>query len=217
MLYAVKAMPRPRSLTSEDIAKAALAVIDRDGLAALTMRAVATELGMGTMSLYRYVSDRAQLEALVVDLVLAEVDFGPPRRASWQRQVAVLAERVRAAVGAHPEVVSLTMIHRQSSMNSLRWGEAVLGVLAGAGFTGQARVIALRSVLGYVIGSIQLDYLGPLNGTGTEIIATREDFPLLAETARRARKISADEEFRRGLDALLRGLSAAEPNHVKHG
>lgn len=209
MQYAVKAMPRPRSLTNEDIAKAALAVIDRDGLAALAMRAVAAELGTGTMSLYRYVSDRAQLEALVVDLVLAEVDMTPPRRMSWQKQLAVLAERVRAAVGAHPEVVSLTMIHRQSSVNSLRWGEAMLGVLTAAGFAGQQRVIALRSVLSYVIGSIQLDYLGPLKGAGTQVIATQEEFPLLAETAQRARKVSADEEFRRGLDALLRGLSSS--------
>jgi AcrR family transcriptional regulator len=209
MLYAVKAMPRPRSLTNEDIAAAALAVIDRDGLAALAMRAVAAELGMGTMSLYRYVSDRAQLETLVVDLVLAEVDMTPPRRASWQKQLVVLAERVRAAVGAHPEVVSLTMIHRQSSVNSLRWGEAMLGVLTAAGFTGQDRVIALRSLLSYVIGSIQLDYLGSLDGRGTQVIATQEEFPLLAETAQRARRISPNEEFRRGLDALLRGLDSS--------
>lgn len=200
-------MPRPRSLTNDDIARAALAVIDRDGLAALAMRAVAVELGMGTMSLYRYISERAQLEALVVDLVLAQVDFVPPKRASWQKQLAVLAERVRAAIGAHPEVVSLTMVHRQSSVNSLRWGEAVLGVLTAAGFTGQDRAIALRSLLSYVIGAIQLDHLGPLAGAGTHVIATQEDFPLLAETAAGARKIPPAEEFRRGLDVLLKGLT----------
>jgi AcrR family transcriptional regulator len=203
-------MPRPRSLTNDDIARAALAVIDRDGLAALAMRAVAVELGMGTMSLYRYISDRAQLEALVVDLVLAEVDFVPPKRASWQKRLAVLAERVRAAIGAHPEVVSLTMVHRQSSVNSLRWGEAMLGVLTAAGFAGQDRAIALRSLLSYVIGAIQLDYLGPLKGAGTQTIATQEDFPLLAETAQGARKIQPDEEFRRGLGVLLKGLAQIE-------
>jgi hypothetical protein len=49
-------MPRPRSLSHDRIAAAALAVIDRRGLAALSMRTVAAELGMGTMSLYRYVT-----------------------------------------------------------------------------------------------------------------------------------------------------------------
>jgi AcrR family transcriptional regulator len=63
-------VPRPRSLTPDQLAVAALAVIDRDGLAGLTMRAVATQLGVSTMGLYRYVRDRRELEALVVELVL---------------------------------------------------------------------------------------------------------------------------------------------------
>src|SRR5476651_2571201 len=53
-----RAMPRHRSLTDTDVAVAALAVIDRGGLDAFTMRAVAAELGMATMSIYRYVSNR---------------------------------------------------------------------------------------------------------------------------------------------------------------
>ena len=71
-------MPRPRSLTPDQIAAAALAVIDRDGLDALSMRTVARQLGIGAMSLYRYVTDRDQLEDLVVDLVLGAVDISLP-------------------------------------------------------------------------------------------------------------------------------------------
>ena len=99
-------MPRPRSLTTDQIADAALAVLDRDGLAALSMRAVARELGMGTMSVYRYVTDREELEVLVVDRVLAEVDVRVPR-GSAGRRLAALADRVRTAVGAHPAVTPL--------------------------------------------------------------------------------------------------------------
>ncbi|GAB3872942.1 TetR/AcrR family transcriptional regulator C-terminal domain-containing protein [Kibdelosporangium lantanae] len=199
-------MPRPRSLDLADVATAALAVIDRDGLTGFAMRAVAVELGMGTMSLYRYVSDRAQLEALVVDQVLAGVDMTPPR-GTWQRQLTALATRVRTAIAAHPEVGPLLVIHRQSSMNSLRWGESVVTVLAGAGFTPARRVVALRVLMGYVIGSMQLDHYGPLAGTGTDMIAAQTDFPVLAETARQGRRIPAEEEFRRGLEVVLRGLS----------
>jgi AcrR family transcriptional regulator len=71
-------MPRPRTLTHAQVASAALAVIDRDGLPALSMRAVAKDLGMSTMALYRYVDDREELEGLVVELVLSAVDTGPP-------------------------------------------------------------------------------------------------------------------------------------------
>ncbi|GAB3958009.1 TetR/AcrR family transcriptional regulator C-terminal domain-containing protein [Actinoallomurus acanthiterrae] len=202
-------MPRPRSLTETQIAAAALTVIDRDGLAALTMRAVAKELGMGTMSLYRYVDDRDQLEGLVVDLVLGAVDTTPPAGSSWRERVATMVERVRDAVGAHPNVVPLTLTHRQGSPSSLRWGETVLGILTEAGIVGERRVVALRSLVGYLVGAVQLEHLGPLSGDGTRTLATLPgaDFPLLAETARQAGRVTVDEEFRRGLAVLLNGLA----------
>jgi AcrR family transcriptional regulator len=207
MLYAVKAMPRPKSLTTTALATAALAVVDREGLAALSMRAVAAELGVGTMSLYRYVSDRGELEALAVDLVLSEVDTSPPRRALWDEQLAVLVERARAAVGRHPNAVPLTMAHRHRCPSVLRWSEAVLGVLARAGFTGSERVVALRALLAYAIGAIELEHGGPLTGPGTAAMADLgREFPLLAETAAAAGGIDADEAFRRGLAVVLRGL-----------
>src|ERR1035437_9415708 len=106
-MYAVSTMPRPRSLTDTDVAAAALAVIDRGGPAAFTMRAVAAELNMATMSIYRHVSNREQLEALIVEVLFAEVDTTPPRRCSWRRQISALVERVRDAVRAHPQVVPL--------------------------------------------------------------------------------------------------------------
>ena len=57
-------MPRPKSRTSDEIAAAAVALLERDGHAALSMRSLARELGMSVMALYRYVSDRDDLERL---------------------------------------------------------------------------------------------------------------------------------------------------------
>jgi AcrR family transcriptional regulator len=201
-------MPRPRSLTHSGIATAALAAIDRAGLAALSMRAVAAQLGVSTMSLYRYVTDREQLEGLVVDLVLSSVDTTPPVGSSWTKQVAALVERIRDAVGAHPSVVPLILTRRHTSETMLRWFEAILGVLADAGFTGAQRVVALRSLSSYVIGAMQLEHLGPLSGSGTAVMANlpHDGYPLLADTARHAQQLPPDEEFRRGLDVILRGL-----------
>lgn len=163
-------MPRPRSLRPEQIAAAALAVIDADGLAALSMRAVARELGMGTMSLYRYVADRDELEVMVVDLVLAEVDLDVPR-ASPARRLAALAERVRDAAAGHPSVVPLVLTHRHRSPASLRWGEAVLAALTDWGYTGKRRVYAFRAVLAYVLGALQVENFGALTGPGTLVLA----------------------------------------------
>lgn len=204
-------MPRPRSLTPGRISAAALTVIDRDGLAGLSMRTVAKELGLSTMALYRYVHDRDELERLVVEIVLGAVDIEPPSAdVPWRERVEVMVRRLRDTVGAHPSVVPLTLTHRHRSPGVLRWSETVLAILTEAGFEGGQRVIALRCLLGYVIGAIQLEHLGPLSGEGTVAVAALppDAFPYMAETARDARNVSADQEFLGGLAVLLRGLRA---------
>ncbi|MGA5421293.1 TetR/AcrR family transcriptional regulator [Streptomyces lavendulocolor] len=202
-------MPRPRSLTPRQLAAAALAVIDREGLAGLSMRAVAQELGLSTMALYRYVDDREELERLVVDLVLDGVDpTPPPPHAPWPERVETMVRRLRDTMSAHPATVPLTLVHRHRSPAGLRWSETVLGILTEAGLTGERRVVALRGLLGYVIGAIQLEHLGPLSGDGTTAIGELppDEFPHMAETARHARNVDPDQEFFGGLALLLRGL-----------
>ncbi|MGW0433653.1 TetR/AcrR family transcriptional regulator [Micromonospora sp. NPDC003197] len=203
-------MPRPRSLSTAQLGAAALAVIDRDGLAGLTMRTVATELGMSTMALYRYVADREELAGLVVEQVLGAIDTTPPSAdLTWAEQIRIMVERIRGAVAAHPAAVPLTPLHRHRSVSILRWSETVLGILTEGGIDGARRVVALRALLSYVIGAVQLEHLGPLAGAGTVAISElpRAEFPLMAETARRARQIGPEEEFTAGLDILLRGLT----------
>ncbi|WP_245563469.1 TetR/AcrR family transcriptional regulator [Longispora albida] len=201
-------MPRPRSLTPAALAAAALAVLDREGLPGLTMRSVATELHMSTMALYRYVPDRSALERLVVDLVVSGTDLGLPAGLPWREQLAVLTGRIRTQIGAHPAVVPLLLSHRHTSPGTLAWGDAVLAVLAGAGFGARARVIAFRALLAYLLGALQAGHLGPLSGSGTGVMAGLSGtYPHLAATARAAQAITAGEEFDGGLAIVLRGLS----------
>ncbi|WP_323181036.1 hypothetical protein [Streptomyces sp. NBC_01142] len=84
----------------------------------------------------------------------------------------------------------------------------MLAILAEAGIEGGRRVIALRGLLSYVIGAIQLEHLGSLSGEGTVAISPLPpgEFPYMTETARHARNIGADQEFFGGLAVLLRGL-----------
>jgi AcrR family transcriptional regulator len=209
-------MPRPRSLTHTQVASAALAVIDRDSLPALTMRAVAKQLGMSTMGLYRYVKDRVELERLVVELVLGDVDTTPPPAdIPWPERIEIMVDRMRNTIAAHPEMVPLTLIHRHRSPGTLRWSETVLGILIEAGFDGTRRVVALRGLLAYVIGAVQLESLGPLAGPGTRAIAelSLDEFPNLAQTAQDARTVDRDQEFRSGLAILLRGLAQETTEH----
>lgn len=210
-MYALREMPRSRSLTDTDIAVAALAVIDRGGPSAFTMRAVAAELNMATMSIYRYVSNREQLEELIVEVLFAEVDTTPPRHSSWRKQITTLVERVRDTVRSHPQVVPLGLAHRLTSPQGLRLSEAVLGVLTQAGFTGRQRDVANRTLMVYLIGSIQFEHFGQLSGAGAAMMASLppDEYPLLTETARQAHRMDSDGDFRRGLAIVLDGLQAS--------
>jgi AcrR family transcriptional regulator len=213
-MYALQRMPRPRSLTTRAIAEAALAVLERRGLEGLSMRAVAGELGVGTMSLYRYVRSREELEGLVVERVLATIDLddlGPD--VPWAERVATMCERVRDAVGAHPATVPLLLVGRHRIQASLRWGEAMLGALADGGITGADRVIAFRTLLAFVLGAAQVEHLGPLSGEGTVALSRlpTDRFPHLATTASDARHVPPADEFRRGLHAVMAGLGIPLP------
>jgi AcrR family transcriptional regulator len=201
-------VPRPRSLTNDAIAGAALAVIERDGLETLSMRTVAAELGVGTMSLYRYVENRGELEGLVLDRMLDVVDTEVSARWSWRRRVETLVVRMWEEIGAHAAAVPLLLTRRHASAGTVRWGEAMMHALADGGFDGQRRALAFRAVLSYLIGAVQVEHFGPLAGEGTARLAQlpADRFPYLADTARHAGAIAPAVEFRRGLEVVLDGL-----------
>jgi AcrR family transcriptional regulator len=210
-------MPRPRSLDYETITTAALVVIDREDLAALSMRAVATQLGVGTMSLYRYVTGREEIERLIADRVFRAADIPTPRRASWQRQVRELSEAMRTAISAHVSVIPLLLVYFPSSPNAWRWLEEMLRALTKAGFSAKERVTAVRALQAYLIGSVQSEYLNSLTGDSTKALASMpaDEYPLIVETARSALSGKPDDEFAQGLTVVLRGLDTNRKARTK--
>jgi AcrR family transcriptional regulator len=172
------------------------------------MRSVAAELGTGTMSLYRYVEGRQHLEDLIVERTLGAVDVSVPEGMAWADRLRLLCERARTTVAARPDLVALVLMRRHAVPASRRWGEAVLAALADGGLAGEERAIALRTLMAYVLGAVQVEHFGALAGPGT--LALADDpatYPLLAEAATSARHVPPADEFARGLDTLLRGLT----------
>ena len=94
---------KPR-FTREDIAEAAIKIADEEGLDALSMRYLASQLGAGTMTLYHYVRTKDELMTLVTDAVMGEVVL-PPGEAlpdDWREACTVIAHRSRAVLLRHP-------------------------------------------------------------------------------------------------------------------
>ena len=96
-----------RPLTRERVAAEALAVIAADGAQSLSMRALATRLGVVPGALYRHVNGKEQLYDLILDAVLGEVDCHADPGTPWTAQVAGLARRLRVVLEGHPGVAAL--------------------------------------------------------------------------------------------------------------
>jgi AcrR family transcriptional regulator len=209
-------MGRKRAFDREQIAEAALAVLDRDGLPALSMRAVADELGTGAMTLYNYVTDRVELEALVVDAVSAQIRLPPPG-GDWRKRVHAIGLAIAAAVQAHPGVVPLMLTRRSTAPEALRPAEALLEALNEAGLSATQRLVAFRTLLAVITGIVQADVAGPVNhaysDTSPNVIdrfsnLERTQFPNLISMAHSARTSSLNQELSAALRLVITAIAA---------
>ena len=97
---------RPQ-LTRQRVVAEALAVIAQNGAQALTMRSLAGRLSVVPGALYHHVGNKQQLHDLVLDGVLAEVDFHTDPSLAWTDQLKILAHRLRQVLEAHPGVAGI--------------------------------------------------------------------------------------------------------------
>jgi len=149
---------RPR-LSRDQIAAAAIAIADADGFDAVSMRRIAVALGVGTMSLYRYITTKADLLALVDDALLGEALVPGQLPADWRDALALVARYTREAYLRHPWAVH--SLHGRPAAgaalagpNSLRHFEQSLAALASAPLGTEARLDLLAIVDDYVIGHL---------------------------------------------------------------
>ncbi|WP_290061833.1 TetR/AcrR family transcriptional regulator [Amycolatopsis solani] len=144
---------RRPTLSVERIVAAAIRVADADGLAAASMHRVAKELGAGTMTLYTYVPGKAELVDLMVDDVLVERRLpgpGEPREGDWRAQVALYAERTRAAYRTHPWLCEVSRVRPPLGPGQLAGQEYLLSIVDGLGLPPRQAVAAANAIGTYV-------------------------------------------------------------------
>ena len=142
--------PKP-GLTVAGIAGAAIALADAEGLAAVSMRRLAAELGAGTMSLYRYVPGKAELVDVMLDTVFGELT-DPPPDADWRTALEHYARNGWALYQRHPWAASAET-RPVLGPNSLDGYEAMLRVMAATGLAPGDVINAVELVSGYVAGA----------------------------------------------------------------
>jgi len=213
-----------RTLSRERIVTEALTVISTDGVEALSMRALATRLGVVPGALYRHVRSKEQLYDFILDGVLAEVDCRADPSLTWTGQVTALAQRLRTVLEDHPGIAGLLKARDPLSPHSLALAEAFLAPLHAAGLPERQTALGFRLIYDYTIGFALSDRTTASEqrvqdaGTRRELHAfvrslPADRFPVLAAIGEHIWVDDRDERFAASLATLVNGLQAARQLH----
>lgn len=224
--WSVWTRPRPeparRAPGVDQYVAAALAVADAEGLAAVSMRRVASDLGSGTATLYRYITNRDELVDLMVDAAQGEEPLPDPTP-DWRTDLAAVAHAQRATLLRHPWLAAELAGRPSLGPNTLRRAESALR--AAVALTPDITLAsqALSAVHAYVLGSVATQQaarraeqrtglseeqwqrsLGPY----ISAVLAAGEHPMLARRVHEAEEPDPDAEFAFGLECVLDGLAA---------
>ena len=209
-------------LSRERVLNAAVALADRDGIEAVTMRRLGEVLGAGAMSLYYHVPGKDALRDGMVDAVFGEIEL-PTSDGDWKAAMRRRALSTRQVLRRHPWAVGLMEATKTPGPADLRLHEAVLKCLREAGFSVELAVQAYSVQDAYIYG-YALQERGMAYPTQEQFAETASQrvqqmeaqmadiarmYPYLAEVvgghvAKRGHDFAEAFEF--GLDVILEGL-----------
>jgi AcrR family transcriptional regulator len=214
--------PRRQAPSVDQIVRAAIKIADTEGLAALSMRRVAADLGSGTASLYRYVASRDELLDLMIDAVHGQA-APPPLTGDWRTDLAHVARHTRATLLRHPWLGMELAGRPALGANSLRQYD--LALTAAAALTPDITLAAnaVDTVLAYVLGTVARDlaqqqaqrrsgltkrqWQASVGSYIRDVIASGA-YPQFARWVLDADDPDPDQRFDAGLACVLDGLAA---------
>ncbi|MEU8385382.1 TetR/AcrR family transcriptional regulator C-terminal domain-containing protein [Streptosporangium sp. NPDC048865] len=220
-------MPRD-TLTTEQIVRTAIELLDEQGLDGLNMRSLGARLGAAATAVYWHVKNKDNLILLAGDHVWDEVELPDPEAAGWRAAATAMATGLHAMLSRHPWLVQAFGSHLFHGPGKARHDDHSLAVYEAAGFTGaeadRAAATVFTFVLGNVLGaSAALSLTRRLGRDGADAEA------LIQDTMARATEVAMDfprlrtrldtppgtdyaaapeQTFEFGLHALLDGLQA---------
>ena len=200
-------MARPRTplLSRELIRDTALTIIDADGLAALSMRRLAQELGVQAASLYSHYPTKDDVLDAIANLLMRRVDTSGFDGGDWRTGLTTWGRSYHAALAAHPNAVPLVASGAGRRDEFLAMADAVHGGLVRAGWPPRVATMISGSVKYLVIGAASTPFG---SGFADDVQVYLDRYPNLDQAHRlreHAEEIDADS-FELGLAALVHGL-----------
>jgi len=206
-------------LSRELVLRRAVEVADAGGLAALTIRSLARELGVKPMSVYYHVANKDEILDGIIDMVFAEIEL-PAIGGAWQAEIRRRAISTRRVLRRHPWAIGLMESRSAPGPATLRHHDAVIGTLRRAGFsvamTAHSYALLDAYVYGFALQEAALPFKGP--DTVAEVAEpimqgfSAAEYPHLVELAtQHVLRPGYDfgEEFEFGLELILDALTKA--------
>jgi TetR/AcrR family tetracycline transcriptional repressor len=216
--WATRRERRPRRsargpLDRDQIVATALRIVDERGVAALSLRHLADELGVTAMALYWHIGDKDELLELVGQAVLAEIDVPAPR-GDWRDQLRDVHRAMVAGFLRHPETGDLLIGRARYGDAGLTLFERILTILLEAGFSADAAFDAYQSLYLFTLGTMATARRSPefreaqRQGVLYMLSLPEDRFPAIRRVAPVIGRHSFEEQFEIGLDVQLEGIAA---------
>ncbi|MDT7553737.1 MAG: hypothetical protein QOI16_2273 [Pseudonocardiales bacterium] len=216
-----KATAPRRALSRQAIVAAALGILRAEGMDAVSMRRVASELGTGPASLYAHVANKDELLELLYDELLVSIPTVEPDAARWREQSLELWTASRDALARGGDIARFSLGRVPMGPNALRVAESFMAILRSGGVPDQAVAWAVDAVGMFVAASAVEDAItaelaaeGRDPGTYYDEVhqyfasLPADRFPTIAALVKPMMTGDGDERFRFGLELLVEGLAA---------
>jgi len=205
-------------LNRGQIVKTALALVDRDGLKALSMRRLGAELGVDPMAVYYHIPNKEALLDAIVEAVMASIDLTVyhPEDSSEER-VMCAAKAYRDAMLAHANALPIVLSRGPATAAALRPVELLVGILREAGLPPAKALAGMNTIAAAVRGFVGMIAHGTAKAHSPEELARQipaEDFPHLRDAMPFAGEF-ADHGFDFGVRSIARGLIAEARNGMR--
>jgi len=207
---------RSQRLTRERILRAAISIADRDGVDAVTMRGLGSELGVEGMALYRHFANKDELLESMVDLLIGEVAI-PPAGGPWRSAIRAQAFSARTVLGGRRWAQRLLATRVVLGPGTLRHIEAVTRALRDAGFTPGLAHHTMHVLGARIYGFTQEIFDDALTPKAVERfvgLIQAGNYPAMQAAAPHV-KHDPDKEFAFALDLLLDGLERARRTEAR--
>lgn len=221
-------LPGPRvPLNRQRIVEAAVVIIDEDGVDGLSMRRIASRLGVQAMSLYNHVRSKDDILDGVTEFVTT--DMSMPRRMTggWEDGIRTISHAFRQASLRHPRACELVLMRQLSTPTALAPVDTMLAMMLDHGFDEETAVHALRLFISFQVGSLLREFHGapapaavPSGSKDAEAAAAKEartayfagsGFPAVAKVAPILAVQDHDAEFAFGVELLITALRGLAP------